>query len=70
MSRTVHSSILRQTDLTDKLIDTIRNDKVCRWRDGIRNEGLTVAASARIVGGTVANLYRWEGDSNRPRSGI
>lgn len=54
--------ILRQTDLTDEQIEAIRIDKVLGWRDGINNEELTVAASARIVGEPVDNLYRWEAD--------
>lgn len=60
VSRTVFSTILRQTDLTDDRIEAIRIDKVRRWRDGINNEGLMVAASARIAGKPAANLYRWE----------
>ena len=62
-TQAVFSMILRQTDLSDKQIKAIRIDKARRWREGIRNEGLTVAASARIVGEPVANLYRWEADS-------
>ena len=64
--------ILRQTELTDAPIEAIGIDKVRRWRDGIKNEGLTVEASARIVGEPVDNLYRWEENpkvhSRRPKT--
>ena len=64
--------ILRQTALTDKQIEAIRIDNVRRWRDGINNKGLSVAAPARIVGEPAANLYRWEADpkvhSRRPKT--
>ena len=70
--RIVLSMILHQTDLTDDQIEAIRIDYVHRWREGFKNEGLTVAASARIVGEPVANLYRWEADpkvySRRPKT--
>ena len=49
-TRAVFSMILRQIDLRDKQIKAIRIDKARRWREGIRNEGITVAASAPIVG--------------------
>ena len=61
-TQAIFSMILRQIDLTDKQIKAIRIDKARRWREGIRNEGITVAASARIVGEPVVNLYRWEAD--------
>ena len=64
--------ILRQTVLTDKQIVAIRIDNVRRWRDRINNEGLTVAATARIVGEPVANLYCRDADpkvhSRRPKT--
>ena len=61
-TQAVFSMILRQTDLTDKQIKAIRIDEDRRWREGIRNEGLTVAASAGVVGEPVANFYSWEAD--------
>ena len=62
-SRMVLSILLRQAALKIEQIVALRLDKVRRWREGIDNEGLTVVASARIVGEPVANLYRWQKDA-------
>ena len=62
VSRTVLPIILLQTNRTDDQIEAIWITKVRCRRDGIHKEGLTVAASARIVDEQVASLYRWEAD--------
>ena len=62
LSRIVLTMILRQMDLTEDQISTIRIDKVRRLLDGIKN----VAASAGIVGEPVANLYHWRADHEVP----
>lgn len=71
VSRTVRPIISLQTNLTDDQIEAFWITIVRCWRDGIHNEGLTVAASVRIVGEQMANLYRWEADhkvhSRRPK---
>ena len=59
-SRIVLSILLKEAALEIEAIENQRIDKVSRWREGIENEGLTVVASARLVGEPVANLYRWK----------
>ena len=61
-SRIVLSILLKEAALKIEEIEQELLDKVSRWREGIANEGLTVVASARLVGDPVANLYRWEKD--------
>ena len=71
-SRIVLSILLRQTEQMNKQIELSRFDKVRRWRDGTKNNGLMVKDSASFVGEPVANLYRWEKDpkvySKRPKT--
>ncbi len=73
VSRIVLSILLTEAALKIEAIEKERLDKVSRWRDGIENEGLTVVASARLVGEPLANLYRWEKDprvyKRDPKSG-